>query len=261
MDNFKRFIPKPVRLSIMQWVNQYHYLRKLRRATPVLVYQMGKVGSYSIYQSLLKQYPGVVLHSHNFLLNHEQLQLRHLYYWAILKAQPLKVISLTREPIGRNVSAFFENFERDTGVPYANASFSIEELKEIFLSKYRHKIPLRWFDNNILENFGIDVYSTPFPENGIQTYSHNNIMLLVMRSEINDCEKIKAIGDFLGLERFTLQNTNKGDEKDYSLTYKAFKNEVKFPPSYIGEMCESKYFNHFYGKDVIMEVRKKWSER
>jgi len=158
------------------------------------------------------------------------------------------------------VSAFFQNFERETGVPYTNANFSIEELKTIFLSNYKHEIPLEWFDKNILANFGIDVFATPFPENGTSTYSHKNIKLLVMRSEISDDEKVKAIVDFLGLTSFQLQNMNIGEAKDYSMTYKAFNSKVILPPDYVARMCESRYFNHFYSKKVIEATRKKWSE-
>ncbi|MDJ0578269.1 MAG: putative capsular polysaccharide synthesis family protein [Xenococcaceae cyanobacterium MO_234.B1] len=261
MDILKRVIPKPVKRLGRKWVDQLYFERQLRRATPVLVYQMGKVGSSSIYRSLLKQYAGVVLHSHSFSLNHEAPKIRRLFHWAIVNARPLKVISLTREPIGRNVSAFFQNFERVTGVPYAEANFSIKELKAIFLSNYKHEIPLKWFDNNILANFGIDVFSTPFPENGISTYSNNNIELLVMRLEISDNEKITAINNFLGLDRFQLHNTNIGKKKGYSKTYKAFTSKVKFSPDYIDKMCDSKYFNYFYSKEAINAARKKWSER
>ena len=117
-----------------------------------------------------------------------------------------------------------------------------------------------WFDESILANFGIDVFATPFPENGISTYSHKNVKLLVMRSEIGDHDKVKAIEDFLGLTRFKLQNINIGEEKDYSMTYKAFKRKVLLPSDYVTRMCESKYFNHFYSQEVIDAIRKKWSE-
>ncbi len=261
MDILRRVIPKPVKRLGRKWVDQIYFQRKIRRASPVLVYQMGKVGSRSIYRSLLEQYAGVVLHSHGFSLNHEDPTIRRLYHWAIVNARPLNIISLTREPIGRNVSAFFENFERDTGVPYTKANFPIEELKAIFLSNYAHEIPLNWFDDNILANFGIDVFSTPFPKNGISTYSHNNVELLVMRLEISDNEKVAAINNFLGLDRFQLHNYNIGEEKNYSTTYKTFKNKVKFSPDYIDKMCEYKYFNHFYSREAINEAREKWSER
>ncbi len=244
---------------IREWANLMLFKYKLRRATPVFIYQMGKVGSSSIYNSLLRQYRGAVLHAHSFSLTHDDRKIRELYRHAILKARPLNVISLTREPIGRNISAFFQNFKRDTGVPYSKADFTVDELKALFLSNYRHEIPLEWFDNNILKNFDIDVYTRPFSQAGSATYLNRNIRLLIMRMEISDNEKEKAISDFLELPGFHLQNTNIGEGKSYSKTYKAFRREAKFPYDYVAAMCESKYFMHFYSRETIENVRMKWS--
>lgn len=260
MRMLKRVIPQFVKQFIKKWLDKISFELQLRAATPVLVYQMGKVGSSSVYHSLLKQYAGVVFHIHSFSPDDENPRLRRLFRRAISGKRPLYVISLTREPIGRNVSAFFENFKRDTGVDYANANFTLGELRTNFLSNYPHDIPLKWFDKNILANFGIDVFASPFPERGISTYSRNNIKLLVMKSEIDDKEKVRAINDFLGLTGFQLYNTNIGEKKEYTTTYKSFKDNVKLPPDYIAKMCDSKYFKHFYSKEIIAAANKKWSE-
>ena len=257
----KSFIPTPLKQFGAEWINRRNFQRKLETATPVHVYQMGKVGSTSIYRSLKHQYSGVVLQTHDFSQQHKNPKVERLYQWTIVEAKPLKVISLTREPIGRNVSAFFQNFKRDLGIPYADSHYSIEELKALFLAKNRHEVPLTWFDRNILTNFGIDVYAAPFPENGIATYSRNNIELLVMRLEIADSEKVSAIKKFLGLDEFELQNKNIGGEKDYSATYREFSSRVKFSSDYIEQMCRSKYFNHFYSKEVIAAARERWIEK
>ena len=261
MNALKRFVLKSVLPLGRNLIDQINFQRKKSRATPVLVYQMGKVGSTSIYQSLLKQYPGAVLHTHRFLQKHKRPQIRSLYRWAVVEKRPLKVISLTRDPISRNVSAFFENFERDIGIPFAESNFSIEELKTLFLSKDNHELPLKWFDNNILKNFDIDVFAEPFPEGGVSTYSHKNVELLIIHLEISDDEKINAIKSFLSMDHFEINNMNVGSNKDYSSSYRMFKEKVKLPATYIDEMCESKYFNHFYSKEEIDLVRNKWSER
>lgn len=234
-----------------------HYLRK---NTPVFVYQMGKVGSKSIYKSLYRQYSGVVLNAHHFNPNHADWRIRRLYHWVIDQEMPLNVISPIREPIARNVSAFFQNFKKFTGVHCINSNFSLEELKGIFLAKFNHKMPLQWFDKNIKANFGIDVYVNSFPKCGYATYSHKNIRLLVMMAEINNNEKAKAIKDFLNAAEFQIINRNIGEEKEYALSYNDFKYNVKFPQAYIDMMHKSKYFNYFYEQDVINAVRKKWSE-
>jgi len=234
--------------------------RYLKNHTPVLVYQMGKVASSSVTRSLSRQYPGVVLQAHYFNPNHKNWRIRRLYHWVMEETGPLNVISLTRDPVGRNVSVFFQNFERNTGVPYHKANFSLEELKTIFLKKFAIGQPVHWFDNNIMGNFGIDVYVKPFPKCGHSTYTHKNIRLLVMRSEINDNEKVKVIKDFLRMDSFQLVNRNISAQKEYASAYMDFKRNVKFPLDYIDKMCKSKYFNHFYDQDIIDSVKQKWSE-
>lgn len=220
---------------------------------------MGKVGSSSVYQSLLDQYAGAVLHTHGFNAKRKDLCLRRLYRWTLEDGRPLNVISLVREPIGRNVSAFFQNFRRDAGVHYADSHLSVPELRSLFLTNYEHDIPLEWFDKTILPTFGIDVFASPFPESGTSTYSRNNIRLLVMRVELNDEEKAKAIGDFLGMSDVRLRNANISDSKEYAAMYAAFRDGVKLPPEYISKMCDSKYFKHFYSREVIEATRRKWS--
>jgi hypothetical protein len=267
MPYLKQIFYKPVKRVKKRVVRALQLLRDklfferyLKNNIPVLVYQMGKVASSSVTQSLRRYYSGVVLQAHYFNPNHKDWKVRRLYRWVMAGVMPLNVISLTRDPIGRNVSAFFQNFEKHTGVPYHKANYSLEELKAIFLEKFPTRRPGQWFDRNIKENFGIDVYVNSFPKCGYATYDLKNIRLLVMRSELNDNEKVYVIRDFLNLNEFQLVNRNISAQKEYASAYEDFKRKVKLPLDYIDEICESKYFNHFYEQDLINVVRKKWSE-
>jgi hypothetical protein len=209
---------------------------------------MGKVGSTSILRSLVSQYPGLVLHAHVFDGHYYEPRVVRLHRWWTATGKSLKVISPVREPVARNVSAFFENFERETGVPFPESTFSIQELKKIFLSSYPHEEPLEWFDQHILSNFGIDVFDKPFPASGVATYAKNNVSILVMRAEISNTAKAQAIMHFLGLERFVIQDSNIGHAKPYAHIYAQFKRQVLLPQAYITRMHGSKYFRHFYGR-------------
>lgn len=91
-------------------------------------------------------------------LNHEDLLIRHPYQYALVDRKPLKIISLVREPIGKNVSSFFQNLDVNTGLSNAKNKLSVAELRGIFIKDYCHDVPLQWFDKNILINFGIDVF-------------------------------------------------------------------------------------------------------
>lgn len=243
-------------------VDQWFYFKsRIMQHTPLIVYQMGKVASQSIYYSLRKVYLGVVVNTHSFSTNDKDWRVRTIYKHCVMNSRPLNIISLTREPIGRNISAFFQNFGRDTGVKYRNSNFSLQEIRELFLKNYNHDIPLTWFDTNIEPKFGIDVYKNPFPDAGINTYNYENFRLLVLRSENIDEIKHSAIEEFLGLTDFNIDQRNIGSNKEYAETYRKFLNTVKLPADYISKMCDSKYFNHFYSDEFIELTRKRWREK
>ena len=251
-----RWLTKPVR----EMRNRVMFGVWVMRAKPVLVYQMGKVGSSSIRQSLAAAYQGLSVNAHDFSGSHHNWMVRRLYRAVMEEGVPVDIISLIREPIGRNVSAFFENYERDTGTKYRESDLTVAQLRDMFLANYRHDLPLEWFENHIESSFGIDVYATPFPESGHATYGSGKVRLLVVKAEIPDAEKEAVIGEFLDLHPFQLLRANVGDLKVYADRYRAFKQEVRLPADYVDRMCASRYFNHFYSPETIAEVRRRWSE-
>ncbi len=236
-------------------------LLKMKYATPVLIDTPTKVSSSSVFESLLKQYPGPVLKRHGggSFADSKCSSFRYLHHLIHEEKRPLNVISLVREPISRNISHFFHDLGAYTGIPDPYKKLSITELKDSFLSSESlHESFLGFFENNMLVNFGIDVFSTPFPESGISTYSNGNVRLLVMRMEISDNDKVEAIKSFLGLENFSLYHHNIGEKKHYVATYRKFKDEVKLPPDYIDGMCETRWFRHFYGTEYINTVKERF---
>lgn len=250
--------------------------------TPILIYQMGKVGSSSVYKSLGKKAILPLFHIH-FLLKradnrrfynskvNENLKLKwaseyqarrneFLYNKIIVPKKQVKIISLTREPIGRNISAFFQNFERETGKNYEKSNFTLQEIMDIFINFYPHLEPLDWFDNQFKLYLGIDIYEHPFPkEQGFLRIKKDNVDLLILKLETSDGVKEKAIAEFLGLKEFKLVRSNVGEDKNYADTYKEFKQNLKLPLSYVEEMCSSKYFNHFYTEEEIKKVYSRWT--
>ena len=160
------------------------YFKNLRRGTPIIVYQMGKVGSVSIRDSLESYGVEPVFHVHKMNPNSIQ-RIREndlamnrtpsdwwlseiLFADIIRKGKRAQFITLVREPISRSISTFFQNFGRFTGAEYDDADLAIQELVNTFIDKYRHPVPLTWFDVEIKQTLGIDVFEYPFPkEKGI----------------------------------------------------------------------------------------------
>lgn len=235
------------------------YSKLLKKTPPIFVYQMGKVASSSAYYSIKNQYSGACLHAHSFSETHHDFYVRALFEIYQKEKLPIKIITMVREPISRNISAFFENFERDTGTSYEHSNYSIKELRDLFLTNYKHEIPIVWFDENIKNHFGIDIYKSNFPEIGFQVYKKDNVDLLLYKHDIEDSIKERIIEDFIGIKNFKLSNTNIGNKKVYSSTYKKFK-KLNLPDYYLDEMLNSKYSNHFYSND-LNGIRNKWNEK
>jgi Putative capsular polysaccharide synthesis protein len=222
--------------------------RRLEAAPPVLIFQMGKVGSSSLKNSLDATWPGLTIHSHTIMSDLDRRQsVRMLYDGVIRKGRPLFIISPVREPIARNVSAFFQNFERYTGIKHKESTFSIAELIRIFLQRFNHEMPLAWFDKHLKPSLGIDVYDYEFPSDGVQVIHHGKMKLLLMRTELSDSIKQSAIGDFLNIPNFALSNANVSSQKEYAEIYDQFTQLFIAPDWYVRRMYDSRFFNHFYG--------------
>jgi hypothetical protein len=235
--------------------------RRLRAAPPLLIYQMGKVGSSSLKKSLSPIWPGLTIHAHNIARDKENRPDVGLVYERVIdKGDPVYVISPVREPIGRTVSAFFQNFERHTGVRYCDSTFSTEDLIEIFLRRCGHEGPLTWFERHFTPIFGIDVYQYEFPSDGVEVIKHGNTNVLLMRCELPDAVKEAAVKKFLNLAGFSLQNRNLGRQKEYAETYERFKQAFVPPDWYVSKMYDSRFFKHFYGAEKDTWVTR-WTRR
>jgi hypothetical protein len=268
-----------------QWLLKRSIQKKKCKSEPILVYTMAKVGSESVLQSLrtvciehpiykihvlregrlkeLEKYIKVHPHARKLIWN-------SLYIRKWLdegSCSRIKVITLVRDPIARNVSTFFQILYDQFGYNYnekvriLSMKNILEELYELFFEKFaEHDIPIIWFDKELKSIFNIDVYSMDFPKSkGYMIYRVNNIELLLMRLEnLNECAK-KAFKEFLGIRDFKLLDANTGSRKDYYIIYKEFIKKVILPDAYLERMYNSKYVHHFYEPNEIETFRSKWT--
>ena len=300
-----------------------YYMNKLSRAAarhegaPLLVYQMGKVGSKSVMRTLRSLNAGEtrkldmpVYHVHFltqslideyeakrkiFLGTEKQGRLEHIWLYEYLRQQidqrpwsaagertvpthlRWKVVTLTRETVGRNVSNFFELVEVEpleggTAPRYrvrSDPDFydldivvdtgDLSELLQVFIDKPNHDEPLTFFDQEIKGVLGLDVYATPFPTSqGYTIYETEWADILLIRVEdLNTCAPA-AFQEFLGLDSFDLINENVGSEKPYASLYKQFREARLLPESYLDRMYSTQYMKHFYTDQEIAGFRSRW---
>ncbi len=254
---------------------------------PVIIYQVGKVGSRSILLSLQKTYQNlhmdVPVHHVHVLANLDELEnnmrknfanpVDNLAY--IRKSKELrrqidndqkknwKIISLVRDPVARNIGSFFQNLYEyipDWQEQFKNGSLNLDLLQDYFLNNDSIHIAADWwFEQQLKPVFGIDVFESDFPkEVGYKIYTTNPRanLLLIRLENLNDCVQ-QAMEDFLGIEDFKLYNTNVGDEKDYAELYRAFK-EKPLPREYVEKMYSTTSAKHFYSQEELDRFAKRW---
>lgn len=254
----------------------YVYGHLLCRKEFILVHSMGKVGSTTILETLRNyDLPAGIFQTH-FLFPQDIRELcqgypfynipGHLVASRIVssfiheKSGPIrwKVITLTRDPVLRNMAAFFQNIDRyfpGFFNRYKNGEITIESLCDYFVQHYNQKhIINNWFDRNIKSVFGIDIFERPFPkEKGYEIYYNeiDNVSLMVIKLEhLNHCHKA-AFKDFLGIDGIEMKNANIGDKKEYQNIYRAFKQNINLSKDYIRDCYSAKYVQHLYDNDEL----------
>jgi hypothetical protein len=248
------------------------WIRASSSRPPVVIYQMGKVGSSSIRESLLDHGVWPVHHVHRLNPDHidevrnhrEQKGFRErdnidgrglvLHRQLVEPEHPAKFISVVRDPVSRNVSAFFQNFVGRDPEEWQNPA-SLKGFVDAFLEEYNHDVPLTWFKREPAATLGIDVYAKPFPsERGHATFQNDPFELLVLRVGLPDSEKADVIQSFLRMKKFHIRRVNTGKSKSYAEKYQAFKREVELPELYLRQMLDSQYARHFYSPEERAQV-------
>lgn len=249
------------------------YLTKTMSKSPPLVpvvYTMGKVDSSSTSKAI--QAAGLnCLDIHN--MNHEKI-LGVAQDWInkgkfpppnicvsmahrerlLVKKNKCLYVSLVRDPIARNLSAFFQNLHqmddeiRDETDP--------DKLAAYFIKAYQHNLPLQWFDREYKTELGIDVFSWPFER--AQKYTWNkSANTILFRIDCPDEVKSQVLSDALG-RQITVGRLNVGANKGYNTIYGKIKDLVSFPADFLDRMYDSKFVRHFWLPDEIDEMKNNW---
>lgn len=270
----------------------------LNQKEVVFVYQMGKVGSTSIEESLIEltkttATPFYRCHylnpqTVNRLLKqkikiHQSLIKRHYLTSKYLSKKLFdrglgesnwKIITLVRDPININISRFFESiqdFVPDFYTRFGNLTdfyqkidrglIDIQEIIKFFFDSFPyHDWALNWFDLEMKSVFNIDVFSKNFPqEQGYQIINKNNVDLLILKLELINKNSKHAFNEFMGIENFTVKNANVAKDKIYKNAYQKFKESIVFPDEYLEKIYNHKYTRHFYNGVEIENSIKRWS--
>jgi hypothetical protein len=261
------------------------FLRTCAQRNPVYILQMGRVGSVSVSTAVTTAYQAIslnvpVYHRHyisSFDLIVERIladlehpspalqfdrQLRDTLLNDIQSGQPIKIISLVRDPVARNVSTFFyalPQFISDWKEKEAQQLLFASELSAIFESKQHFiQTALNWFDEQIKDAVGLDVYAVPFDKTrGWQIYKQGLIELLVLRMEDLQSTGEDALRKFLNLPHLKMVKVNTGEEREAFELYRRF---LTHPVSreYLEMSYSTKLARHFYTDKEIEQFTDRW---
>ena len=177
------------------------------------------------------------------------------------------IISGVRDPLGRNISWFFEqlyyyipDYPRQLEMVPDPAKLA-DRWAEVFFEQFPHDEIFHWFDAEIRDNFGIDVFEHPFDKSrGYAVYEGNGHRLLVLQFErLHHLSSV--IRDFLGLSAYNLQKENVSESKDYGSVYRNFLKRIQFDDAFLDRMYNNRFSRYFYTDEDIETFRRKWSKR
>jgi hypothetical protein len=291
----QRSLPNRGVVAVSQWLAQTSYTvyftaREVGVDSSIVVYQMGKVGSTTITETLRKlQLNQPIYHVHHLTkdglrieeLNASRRQrpaLRQQHYWTgrYLRAQLIAkarddwrwyVVTLTRDPVARNLSGFFHSMRNSHPKLFDQLGTTGEdelfpEIKAAFLHHHPHDRPLDWLDVELKNAFGIDVYDQPFPwSKGCSIIQSGNVRLLILRLENFSSCIHEAFEDWLErpFDEVNVVSANRAEGKPYLNHYRNFQKWIVLPDEYLCRMYDSKFARHFYSPDELDGFRQRWS--
>jgi hypothetical protein len=227
----------------------------------ILVYQMSKVGSSSLYHQLNK-YNINAMHVHTFHNFYEDQKEAYLLYDKFqneINTNGAKIISMVREPIARLISFVFQ--------AYNFASYNVKDQRKNInerilkdLTGYIQKGDIYpWFHDELEYLTGINVYEYPFDkEKGYSVIKKDNIEILLLTMENMDNNE-QTIADFAGINEFKLCKDNVGENKEYKYAYKRTKDEIEIPEDILDYYYnDNLQLKHFYTEQQIENFRSKW---
>jgi hypothetical protein len=231
---------------------------------------MGKVGSSSIYRSIKEKFPYAnIFHVHflteNGLKSADQFHNvnMHTHQASLIKkvvkenpSKTIKIITVVREPLARDISDMFQNMEtymKKFGLNEINVDKLIESFND-FDFEYTQE----WLETELKSYFDIDVYKIPFPhDKKYLIVKKNGIELLLLRLEDLNTIFTKAMIKYTGV-KFEIIKANIGEKKSYARYYQTFIEKVPITRELFDRLYNTKYAKHFYTEKEINSFKEKW---
>lgn len=275
----------------VQWVRHWiaeqwqHYWQGRNPLPAILVYQMGKVGSRTVYDTLLSlDLANPVYHIHWLSSANIEAEIRHYRRAGIWLPSYVRtgqfvsrqirrhgerewwIITLVRDPIARQLSEFFQLMwllhpELLDEEGCVRTEQSLEVVQTVFADYEAATDKCNtWFDSELKQVFGIDVYSHPFDqEAGYTVIEQGRIRLLVLRLE-DLSRQVGLLGEFVGYRRpIALVRANEAQQHSYAESYKNAVTQFRIPEATCQTIYASRYAQHFFSPAMRAAFVRRWA--
>jgi hypothetical protein len=278
MDGIKKRISN---LDNPKLQNQIYAAKEFIRALPrpLLVYQMSKVGSTSVYKSLRNA--GLApLHVHKiagyrqystseYVRDHGVAPTIDFYVGKLLYPylrwtfHSIKVISLVRDPVARYLSMLYHWNEHSAGASSVVSSDHqqteqslVEHLSQP--STFEEGM-FKWFDREIKTVLEVDVMREPFDkERGAGQFSGPRADVLVLKLERLSDLLPTVVSDFVGTPVQEVQ-ANVGYRRSSGDQYERMKRSLHLPKSVVHRIYSHNWVQHFYTSEEIAALKARWT--
>lgn len=250
----------------------------------IIIYQMGKVGSSTVYETVKNMNLDFsvnhihflsddgILEAENFFRNSVSKKIpMHLHRSKLIKEyfnfknEKIKFITLTREPIGRIISDVFQNLKYFYPDLIDGQQLKTEEIQQIVSSKLDisnvdSEFATNWFDNELIKALDIDIFEYAFDvEKGYSIIKNANIEILLLQMEGMNNILEEALQEFFNYKNsIKIQHTNIGDNKVFSNEQSWIKNNIQLNDEVLSAFYSTKYMKHFYSDQQIRKFKNKW---
>lgn len=254
-----------------------------------VVYQMGKVGSSSVHESLRRAGVGT-LHKVHYLADEGLATARRRYsefatrlpvpyeetsehLRALLRAgSPAirwKVVTLVREPIARDVSAYIQMVDLTNPDLVAGGQPRVGRIARAAAAQFigfdeTTNYTCRWFDDEFRRVFGLDVFDYPFDHaRGWQRITQDGLDVLVLRLEDLDRVFEEAFLEFTGRRVPLVYMSSRTPAKLQAAyrqdVYRQVLRRVRIGETSCRSVYRSRYARHFYSPDELAAFQDHWS--
>lgn len=273
----RNLLPAPVLSNENFFVNDLSLHESVQ---PILIYQVGKVGSTSISAAIKDSIRDVVpvYQVHN-IVHAAELKERDVKSGSFssqkhfnlgqslleaISAQPslsFKVITGIREPITRWVSEIFQNIDtRYNFLKNPDGSINEDEVVRFIKASIRNEPQSRWFEEEIGSLFGVSVRDIHLDkEKCCCVLKKNNNSFFFYKQEGLSSSTGDILAEFLELDSLSIEKLNVTENKPvFSSAYTKILHNLSFPRADLDSIYSLPLYKSFYSDEEIEGFYKRW---